>query len=101
MHAWFGDTLTTCATLKLSDMAASPCLMTVPSETAERRARLRVKGETLMIRIEILRELAQELGPYLLMGILLPGGFLLAPLLYLQRQRSRRLVLERIRSLRP
>jgi len=52
-----------------------------------------------MNRLEMLRGFVANLGPYLLMGLVLPGGFLLAPLLYLQRRRSRRLVLQRIRSL--
>src|SRR5438128_11822357 len=41
-----------------------------------------------MNRLAMLRRLAQELGPYLMLEILLPGGTLLALLLYLYRRKG-------------
>ena len=38
--------------------------------------------------LEMLRRWGQKLGPYLLLEILLPGGTLLALLLFLYRRRS-------------
>ena len=44
--------------------------------------------ETLFIGLEMLRRLASRLGPYVLLEIALPGGTLLALLLYLYRRRN-------------
>ena len=41
-----------------------------------------------MNRLAMLRRLAQELGPYLMLEILLPGGTLLALLLFLYRRKG-------------
>jgi hypothetical protein len=42
--------------------------------------------EFLFIGLEALRRLAPKLGPYLLLEIVLPGGTLVALLLYLYRR---------------
>jgi len=44
--------------------------------------------QTVMCGLERLRRLAQQLGPYLMLEILLPGGTLFALLLFLYRRRS-------------
>jgi hypothetical protein len=44
--------------------------------------------ETLFIGLEMLRWLLSRLGPYVLLEIALPGGTLLALLLYLYRRRN-------------
>ena len=46
--------------------------------------------EVIMLGLEIARRLASKAGPYLVMEILLPGGTLLALLLYLYRWRAGR-----------
>jgi len=46
--------------------------------------------EVIMLGLEIARRLASKAGPYLIMEILLPGGTLLALLLYLYRWRADR-----------
>ena len=47
--------------------------------------------QTVKRSLEWLGRLAQKLGPYLMVEILLPGGTLLALLLFLYRRRSTRL----------
>ena len=42
--------------------------------------------ENVMVSLEMLRRTAQRAGPYLLMEAVLPGGTLLALLLYLYRR---------------
>jgi len=42
--------------------------------------------ETVVAGLQILRRYAQRIGPYLLVEILLPGGTLLALLLFLHRR---------------
>ena len=44
--------------------------------------------ETFFIALEMLRRLLSRLGPYALLEIALPGGTLLALLLYLYRRRN-------------
>ena len=44
--------------------------------------------QTVVSRSGMLRRLVQELGPYLLLEILLPGGTLLALLLFLYRRKG-------------
>ena len=44
--------------------------------------------ETVMASLESLRRLAQKLGPYLMLEILMPGGTLLALLVFLYRRRN-------------
>jgi hypothetical protein len=44
--------------------------------------------QTIMRSWELLRRFGQELGPYLMLEILLPGGTLLALLLFLHRRRK-------------
>ena len=44
--------------------------------------------EIFAISLEFLRRLAQRVGPYLLIEAVLPGGTLLALLLYLYRARK-------------
>jgi hypothetical protein len=44
--------------------------------------------QTIMRSWELLRRFGQELGPYLMLEILLPGGTLLALLLFLYRRRK-------------
>jgi hypothetical protein len=44
--------------------------------------------ETLIIVLEMLRRLLPRIGPYLLVEIVLPGGTLLALLLYLYQRWS-------------
>ena len=44
--------------------------------------------QVVMSALEVLRRWAQTLGPYLMLEILLPGGTLLALLLFLYRRRS-------------
>jgi hypothetical protein len=44
--------------------------------------------ETLIIGLEMLRRLLPRIGPYLLVEIVLPGGTLLALLLYLYQRWS-------------
>jgi hypothetical protein len=44
--------------------------------------------EIIMLGLEIARRLAARAGPYLVVEILLPGGTLLALLLYLYRRRA-------------
>ena len=44
--------------------------------------------QTVVSRLGMLRRLGQELGPYLMLEILLPGGSLLALLLFLYRRRG-------------
>ena len=44
--------------------------------------------EIVMNRLGILRRLAQKLGPYLMLEMLLPGGTLLALLLFLYQRRK-------------
>ena len=46
--------------------------------------------EIIMLGLEIARRLASRAGPYLVVEILLPGGTLLALLLYLYRRRANR-----------
>jgi hypothetical protein len=46
--------------------------------------------EIIMLGLEIARRLALRAGPYLVIEILLPGGTLLALLLYLYRRRITR-----------
>jgi hypothetical protein len=43
--------------------------------------------EALFVIVEIVRRLCQRLGPYLFVEIVLPGGTLLALLLFLYRRR--------------
>jgi hypothetical protein len=43
--------------------------------------------EIVMVCLEILRRLVQRLGPYVLVEIVLPGGTLIALLLYLYRRK--------------
>jgi hypothetical protein len=43
--------------------------------------------QTVMNIMDILRRFGQKLGPYLILEILLPGGSLLALLLFIHRQR--------------
>lgn len=42
--------------------------------------------EALMISLEILRRLSSRVGPYIVVEIVLPGGTLVALLLYLYRR---------------
>jgi hypothetical protein len=49
---------------------------------------LKALASSVMLGVHDLRRLARELGPYLVLTILLPGGLLLAPLLYLHRRRA-------------
>ena len=44
--------------------------------------------QTVVSRLAMLRRLVQEFGPYLMLEILLPGGTLLALLLFLYRRRK-------------
>jgi hypothetical protein len=44
--------------------------------------------QTVVSRLGMLLRLGQNLGPYLILEILLPGGTLLALLLFLYRRRS-------------
>ncbi len=44
--------------------------------------------DTLISRLGILRRFGQKLGPYLVLEILLPGGTLLALLLFLYQRRK-------------
>ncbi len=44
--------------------------------------------QTVVSRLAMLRRLVQEFGPYLMLEILLPGGTLLALLLFLYRRRG-------------
>ena len=44
--------------------------------------------ETVIAIFEIVRRLARDMGPYLLVEILLPGGSLLALALFLCRRRG-------------
>ena len=44
--------------------------------------------QTVISRLGMLRRLGQELGPYVMLEILLPGGSLLALLLFLYRRRG-------------
>ena len=44
--------------------------------------------QTVLSRLGMLRRLAQEFGPYLMLEILLPGGTLLALLLFVYRRRG-------------
>jgi hypothetical protein len=46
--------------------------------------------EIIMLGLEIARRLATKAGPYLVVEMLLPGGTLLALLLYLYRRRANR-----------
>jgi hypothetical protein len=46
--------------------------------------------EIFMLGLEIARRLASRAGPYLVIEMLLPGGTLLALLLYLYRRRINR-----------
>jgi len=46
--------------------------------------------EIIMLGLEIARRLATKAGPYLVIEMLLPGGTLLALLLYLYRRRANR-----------
>lgn len=45
--------------------------------------------EIIMISLEMLRRLLPRIGPYVVVEIVLPGGTLLALLLYLLRRRRR------------
>src|SRR5690349_16177126 len=54
-----------------------------------RVSRMREPGmQALLNRLGTLRRLGQELGPYLLLEILLPGGTVLALVLFLLRRRG-------------
>jgi hypothetical protein len=48
--------------------------------------------QTVMRGLEWLRRLLQQLGPYLILEIVLPGGTLFALLLFLYRRRSTGLI---------
>jgi hypothetical protein len=44
--------------------------------------------EVLVIGLDMLRRLVPRMGPYVLVELLLPGGTLIALLLYLYRRRT-------------
>jgi hypothetical protein len=45
--------------------------------------------ETIVVLLDLLRRLLQRAGPYLLVEIILPGGTLIALLLFLYRRYAR------------
>lgn len=47
--------------------------------------------ETMMVGLELARRVAFRAGPYLLLEIVLPGGTLIALLLYLYRRQSKKI----------
>lgn len=57
--------------------------------------------EAVMISLEILRRLLARIGPYALVELLLPGGTLLALLLYLYRRRKGEIYEPGVARLRP
>ena len=44
--------------------------------------------EIVMVGLEIARRLSSRIGPYLIVELIVPGGTLLAVLLYLYRRRA-------------
>ena len=74
--------------LVLSGVACSGMRKLHEQVTVQAEARPPLRGRTIPIAVQGLMRAMPRLGPYVVLATVLPGGLLVAPLLYLYRRRA-------------
>jgi hypothetical protein len=88
----FGDILTRAFALSAINFTVSRRQASISSVVPRPSTKNRIEGnqelqmETLIVGLEMPRRLLRRIGPYVLLEMLLPGGTLLALLLYLYQR---------------